>query len=307
MQRIRNLPAADIVAVLYLLGAAAVFSLSWDSGFEYRNAVLLNILFVIALIFTSPMGRPSTVTTRRSFRTPFGKPFRVLRGFYPLLLIGLIYVQTGFFIRLLYGPTFTFDAMVAAWDLAVFGVNPNRWMYTALPGRFWAETMHLLYVLFYPLLAGGFLFVIFRRPEDYPRFAFIFICSFLCFVAMFVGFPVSGPMEHRVGLFPDTVLFSNLVDRLYTFGIPASGGAFPSAHVGQSVILLLALWPIGKGTAILVIGIILGIAVSMVHATVHYAVDAVAGVPAGILLYSLWNRVYARGIARAGLSRQTVY
>jgi hypothetical protein len=276
---------AELVVILYLAFASAVFATQWDGSGDYSRAILENLVFAVVLLASA-----------REEALP--KLLAAVRRFYPLVFFGIAYVQVGLFIRLVWGTGFTFDSLVASWDAALFGGNPHMRMHQALPGRFWAELMHFLYVLLYPLLFGGFLFVIQRRSEDYQRFAFVFLTSFLSFVVIFILFPVSGPMEYRQGLFPATVLLSNLVDYLFSFGIPSAGGAFPSLHVGMGVILFLLLQPISAGGGALILLVTLGIGVSMGYASVHYSIDAVAGVPAAIATYCLWNAAYRR-IVRA--------
>ena len=302
--------ATEILSAVYLVGAGLLFTTRWNTSVEFRSAVIENAAFLLFLVLTMGLRRvwagSAAVHGQEARRSAGREPaaraevrraatiLQTARDLYPLVLCGIAYVQVGLFARLLYGPGVTFDSVVAAWDSAFFGVSPHIWMHQVLPGRFWAEMMHLLYVLYYPLLLGGFLFVLVYRRWDYRRYAFVFVASFFSFVGVFSVFPVSGPMGYREGLFPDTILLSNLVDYLYSFGIPVEGGAFPSAHVGQSVVVLLLLRPIGKPVQALILFVTLGIAVSMAFASVHYAIDAVAGVPAGILLYYLWNGVYRR-------------
>ncbi|TVR70940.1 MAG: hypothetical protein EA427_05055 [Spirochaetaceae bacterium] len=285
---------ADRVSLAYLLGASAIFLLHWNSGADYRSAVVRNVAFAAFLLLT---GRERGRGLRpEGVRPEALRPEGVVRGLYPLILTGFIYVQVGLFIHILFRPPLTFDHLVERWDAALFGLNPHMWLHRALPGRFWAEVMHLLYVLFYPLLVWGFLLVLLRRRHDYERFAFVYICAFLSFCAIFVAFPADGPMPYRQGLFGGDVLFSNLVDYLFSHGIPLTGGAFPSAHVGQSVVLLLLLLPLSRFATAAAVLVIIGIGVSMGYASVHYSIDAVAGAPAGAILYFLWNGVYRRWV-----------
>lgn len=290
---------ADRVSLVYLLGSSALFLLHWNGGSDYRSAVMRNVALAAFLLLTArgrrwqllPEGAGPEVEGLRLRSLP-----GVLRGLYPLVLAGFVYVQVGLFIHILHRPPVTFDPLVERWDAMLFGLNPHMWLHRVLPGRFWAELMHLLYVLYFPLLVWGFLLILLRRRHDYERFAFVFICSFLTFCAIFVLFPADGPMPYREGLFGGEVVFSNLVDYLFSHGIPLTGGAFPSAHVGQSVVLLLLLLPLSRSATAAVVLIIIGIGVSMGYASVHYSIDAVAGAPTGAILYVLWNGVYRRRV-----------
>ncbi|MFP4644295.1 MAG: phosphatase PAP2 family protein [Spirochaetales bacterium] len=265
----------------YLLLAGMILASHWGEASEYAPHALLNLAAAVVIWYTA-------------LHPPRSRVLRLAWALYPLVLIGIAFVQVGPLARIVYGPSFTFDPLVAEWDAIVFGLNPHAWLHEALPGRVWAELMHLLYVLYFPLIIGAFLFVAERRPHDYPRFAFVFLASFLTFVVVFVLFPATGPLDYREGLFGSEVIFSSLVDFLFTFGVPDPGGAFPSSHVGQSVVVLLLLRPVSRSMAAVIVFVILGIGVSMGYASVHYSVDALAGLPSGAVLYFVWNRVYRR-------------
>ena len=280
-----ELSYTDRLAFIYLIGVALILGARWSAGFDYWYNALLNLAFALVLWITA-------------IRPPRSNVLRGIRALYPLILIGVAFVQVGPLARMIYGQSFTFDPLVAEWDAYVFGLNPHAWLHEVLPGRLWAELMHLLYVLYFPLIIGAFLFVWLRRPEDYPRFSFVFLASFFTFVVVFVLFPATGPLDYREGLFGSEVIFSELVDFLFTFGIPDPGGAFPSSHVGQSVVVLLLLRPLSRRMTAVVVFIILGIGMSMGFAAVHYSIDAVAGLPSGAVLYYLWDRAYRRFAAR---------
>lgn len=275
---------ADIIALVYLVSASVALATRWEVGPEYQMAVQSNLLLALVVW--------CSWVYRHRFRA-----VGFLRMFYPLPLIGLAFVQVGLFARVIFEAGFTFDPLVAQWDAMVFSINPHMWYHRAVPGRLAAELMHFLYVQYFPLLFGSFLFVIAKRRHDYPRFAFVFLASFLSFVLVFIAFPATGPLDYREGLFSDAVVFSNLVDYLFSFGIPDPGGAFPSSHVGQSVVVLLLLLPLSRPVTALIVFVIIGIGVSMAYISVHYQIDAVVGVPAGIALYVLWNAVYLRWLA----------
>ena len=272
---------ADRLALLYLVPAALILAFGWNSGFDYRQNAALN-LGLAAIIWITAVYPPRSYILQS------------IRALYPLVLIGVVFVQVGPFARMIYGPSFTFDPLVAEWDAQFFGLNPHVWMHEVLSGRLWAEFMHFLYVLYFPLLLGGFACVWLRRRHDYPRFSFVFLGSFFTFFVVFVLFPATGPLDYREGLFGSHVIFSELVDFLFTFGIPDPGGAFPSSHVGQSVVVLLLLRPLSRPMKALIVFIIAGIGISMGYAAVHYSIDAVAGLPSGVILYYAWDRAYRR-------------
>ncbi|MEX0823089.1 MAG: phosphatase PAP2 family protein, partial [Balneolaceae bacterium] len=81
----------------------------------------------------------------------------------------------------------------------------------------------------------------------------------------------------------------------FLIGAP-DGAAFPSSHVGQSVGIYLLLQPMSKKFRILLGLMILGIALSMVYASIHYAIDAAAGFISGWIFYTILNAIYLKFI-----------
>lgn len=279
------LPPADRLAVGYLIVAALLLFARVSASTEYVTQALVAAGGVVLIAGTA-------------IYPPRSAALRFVRALYPLAFISIAYIHVGPFAHTLYGEGVSFDPLVAEWDRLLFGSNPHLWFHELAPGRPVAEIMHLLYSLYFPLLLAGVLYVWFRRREEYPRYAFVFLGSFITFVVVFAILPASGPLEFRAGLF-DGVLMSRFVDFLFGFGIPSVGGAFPSSHVGQSIVVLLLLRPLRRGPALLILFVIAGISVSMVYGAIHYAIDAVAGIPSGIALYYAWDRIY-RYCARGG-------
>lgn len=222
-------------------------------------------------------------------------PMPVLRYCYPVLLLMLVYFEVQMFSELIYDSNFNYDTIVKQWDVALFGFNPHLHWHKRMPGRFWAELFHLLYLLYYPLLVGSFLWVWKYRVEDYPRFAFVYLGMFLTFIVIFILFPVYGPMDYRGARFDELSYFSRVINILFSIG-ESNGGAFPSSHVGQSVGIYLLLRPMSLRMKMLLGGVITGIGLSMVYCSIHYAVDAVTGLFTGWILYVAWNYVYNRSV-----------
>lgn len=277
---LRNLGTGDRLATGYLAIATLLLLIHSISDQAAAAHAIMNIVAIGVIGWTA-------------FRPFEWYPARLLRALFPLLFIGLAYVQVGFFAQMLYGSGVSFDPLLEAWDEQLFGVSLHEVVHRLLPGRFWAELMHALYLLYYPLLSGSILFVWHFRPSRYPRFVFVFMGVFLTYVCIYVLFPATGPLEYRSGLFGEEVIMSRLVDFLFGFGIPSVGGAFPSSHVGQSVAVFMLLRPMKRSASVLVLFVIAGIAVSMVYGSIHYTVDAIAGIPTGLLFFCVWLSVWS--------------
>lgn len=218
--------------------------------------------------------------------------FRIL---YPLVTIALVHVEVELFIEMIYGADPYLDHIVLKWDAALFGVNPHLYFQAQLPQLYWNEFFHLLYISYYPFLFGSLIWVWKKRRYDFPRFVFIYLGLFFTFVVIFSLFPVIGPLEIRDNLHVNPGVISRFVDFLFLIGAP-DGAAFPSSHIGQSVGIYLLLHPMSKKSRILLGLMILGIALSMVYASIHYAIDAAAGFISGWIIYTILNAIYLKFI-----------
>lgn len=274
----KGLLSADRLAIGFLSFTGLWLLFNSTKGTEYLIYGLGNLSLSGLIWIIGKSGRQSTL-------------IYLMQIFYPLAVIFITHLEVELFIHLIYGKDFSFDPLVKNWDSLLFGTNPHLHFHYLLSQRFWAEIWHLFYITYYPLLAGSLLWVWTRRPKDYPRFVFVYLGIFLTFVTIFSFFPVIGPLDYRVGLFDGTSAVATFVDVLFVFGAP-DGAAFPSSHVGMSVSIFFLLQPMNKTIKTGILIVIIGISLSMVYASIHYAIDAAAGFLSGWLLYRMWNGIY---------------
>ena len=225
-------------------------------------------------------------------RKPLPHPMQILRFCYPVILLMLIYYEVYMLSQLIYESNAHFDTLILDWEAMLFGGHPHRYWFQLLDGRLWAEFFHLMYLAYYPLLIGSYLYVWGWRPYDLNRFAFVYLGIFITFTLFFAVFPVHGPVAFRDVHLNDAGFFSRVVDFLFVIG-ESPGGAFPSSHVGQSVGIFFLLRPLNKNISLLIWAIILGIGLGMIYGSIHYTLDAITGLLAGWLLYLVWNKVYS--------------
>ena len=219
-----------------------------------------------------------------------------MRYIYPVILLAIIHYDVGYFIPMIYGEGNTFDAEVKNWEADLLGSNPHLHLHALIPQPFWVEVIHFFYLTYYPILVGSLIWIWLYRAEDFPRFAFVYMGMFLTFVLIFTLFPVIGPLDCRDGLFDEKSVLAGVIDFLFYVGAP-DGAAFPSSHVGQSVGVFMLLRPMSRQIQILLTVCILGIGFSMVYGSIHYTVDAIAGLIAGLAFFFLWNSVYRKYFA----------
>lgn len=282
---IARLPfSSDRLSVLTLWCTGFILVLCSFIDLEYLLFGFLNLLLSVFIWLLAV----------NSYRSVF---LKTLRYIYPVLLITVLHYEVGIFIPLIYGEHFTFDPLIARLDENLFGNNPHQYFYSILPQQVSSEIIHFFYLTYYPILIGSLVWIWKNRTHDYPRFAFVYIGIFLSYVIFFIFFPVHGPLDFRVGLFDNGHYLASFIDFLFFVGAP-DGAAFPSSHVGQSVGVYLLLRPLTHKVHALLIMCIAGISISMVYASIHYAIDAVAGLITGVFLYFLWNQLYLRYLSK---------
>lgn len=204
------------------------------------------------------------------------------------------------------------DHVVIAWEQNLFGCQPALLFCKAAPWAFFSELMDLGYVSYFPMIAVVVLFYFCRRYAEYERVAFVVLGAFFIYYVVFILVPVVGPTFYykavgvgdiAKGVFPNMHDYFNLYQDClespgYTDGVfyhlvedaKAAGerptAAFPSSHVGVSTVLMLLAWHSGNRRLLY---ILLPFYVLLCFATVyiqaHYAVDALAGLASGVVLY----------------------
>lgn len=224
-------------------------------------------------------------------RPPRSSLGRTVREMYPLALLLVCYLEVDLLARAIHGPS-GHDTLVRSWDDGLFGGHPHSVLALWLDGWVWREAFHLLYVSYYLLLTGSYVGMWATAPERFPRFVFVVVGMFFSFLAVFVAFPVAGPLPETSAM--TSGWFPQLVAWIYV-PFRANGittGAFPSSHVGMSVGIACLLAPRRWTRRGLLWGLVAGIAVSTTYGRFHYAIDAVAGLAAGGLFYLFWTTLY---------------
>ena len=142
--------------------------------------------------------------------------------------------------------------------------------------------------------------------------SFVLITSFFIYYTIFVILPVTGPQFYYLAVGTDKIaagIFPNLTDYFLTHSerMAAPGwsdgffyhlldithnagerptAAFPSSHVGvTTVIMLLACHTRSKALVFSMLPFFILMCLSTVYIYAHYAIDAIAGLLTGIIIY----------------------
>lgn len=205
------------------------------------------------------------------------------------------------------------DHHFAALEQSIFDCQPalefaNHWTHPV-----WSELMYLGYSSYFLLISIVVVYYFIWRYEEFHRTVFIILTSFFVYYVIFVALPVTGPQYYYLAAGLDNIsqgVFPNVGDYFLTHDemmkMPGyedgwfyqimvnahSAGerptaAFPSSHVGVTVILLLLAW---RSKSRLLIWFVFTLFLLMCLATVyiraHYVVDVFAGLLSATIMYT---------------------
>ena len=211
------------------------------------------------------------------------------------------------------------DHRFAALEQHIFGSQPALWFADRCSHPVFSELMHMGYASYYPLMVIVLLYYFFYRYADFGRAAFVVLASFFAYYVIFVLLPVAGPQFYYQavglddiarGVFPDLGhyfashqeclpipgwrdgFFYHLVVIAHDAGERPTA-AFPSSHVGVTTVLMLLAWH--SRSRRLFFGMLpffLLMCFATVYIQAHYAIDALAGLVTGVIIYFLLRYIY---------------
>ena len=213
------------------------------------------------------------------------------------------------------------DPVFAGLEQSVFGFQPALVFARACTSPVFSELMYMGYSSYFLLIAVVALYYFFRRYQEFERTSFVILASFFAFYIIFVALPVTGPQYYYLaagldniaqGTFPPVGDYFATHDQMmempgwkdgafYQFMLHAhSAGerptaAFPSSHVGVTLIMLLLAWRSGSRRLFgFVLVMFLLMCLATVYIRAHYAIDVVAGIGVGVLFYFTLYYIYQR-------------
>jgi membrane-associated phospholipid phosphatase len=164
----------------------------------------------------------------------------------------------------------------------------------AFPQAMVAEIMYLGYFSYYVIFTFTFLYFFFTGHSQSERAMFYCLCSFFIFYLIFIFVPVSGPQFYYP--FPH-----NQVPEGYFFGalmrfIQASGeqptGAFPSSHVGLTMIAMYLLFRNAGKCFFIILPFAIILVASTVYIKAHYLIDVIAAFILTPVIFMLSKKIY---------------
>lgn len=239
-----------------------------------------------------------------------------LRVLVQMLLLGWWYKDT-YDINTLFP---NLDHIVASWDQYLFGCQPALLFAERFTQPILSEFLEISYASYYPIIIAVCLYYFFNRYKEFQKCCFIITAAFFTFYLIFDLIPVAGPMYYypaigmssvAKGVFPSVGHWFSThlsmmkppgwVDgigyQLITsiHGSERPTGAFPSSHIGITVVcLILAARTRSKALFFSILPFGIGIFFATIYIRAHYAIDAITGLAFGFVLYAFWALVARR-------------
>ena len=306
MKRNKGLLAFEWVAMGYMVLTLVMMGFLWNRLPNRDSMLWLRAEFLVA-----------TLAAWLVYRWHPCRLFMFVRIMVQMVFLSWWYPDTYELNRVL--PNL--DHLFASAEQTVFGCQPSLLFSQAVPYGWFSELMCLGYVSYFPLMLIVYLYYFFQRYHEFQMTAFVMLTSFFIYYVVFILLPVTGPQFYYLAVGTEQIaagVFPNLGDWFLTHSerMAAPGwsdgffyhlldlthdagerptAAFPSSHVGiTTVVMLLAL----RTRSLKLIFTILPFYVLMCFSTVyiyaHYAIDALAGLVTGVLLYYVLRSLYAK-------------
>jgi membrane-associated phospholipid phosphatase len=222
-------------------------------------------------------------------------PVTLLRQLLPLALVVYWYPETYYIDSFLFP---NLDGFFMKADALLFGGQPSLSFCRIVPWLWFNELMNFAYLSFYFIIILTVRASYKMEKAKGAKTACMLLFSFLCYYVLFIIFPVMGPQFYFPppnNCTPDTWPFRAAMQLLQDCGEKPTG-AFPSSHVGITVICLLILYAqkIRKlFWALLPLAVLL--IISTVYIKAHYLIDVAAGLLTAPFLYragcSVWEKI----------------
>jgi membrane-associated phospholipid phosphatase len=211
-----------------------------------------------------------------------------VRYAFPLALITYWYPETYYMNECLFD---NLDSVFAGIDQWLFGCQPALEFSKALPYRWLSELMSFGYFSYFLILVFIAVYLYFANKKAGEKAVFVLLCSFFIYYILFIILPVVGPQfyfpDNQV---PDGYLFRPLLIAAQSTGEKPTG-AFPSSHVGVSIIYLIIIYKYARKYFAYFVPIVIMLIISTVYIKAHYVIDVIGGAVSAPIIYFCANKL----------------
>jgi len=248
---------------------------------DYIGVLLFHLGMIVLVILLAQYARSQD-----------SRPVIFVRLLYPVLMMTFFYQFSGVLVSTV-TPQF-FDAELITMETAIFGINPTLWLDGHL-NIVVTELLSAAYFSYYFLIPGLALVLFFsRRDREIRRFMTATCITFFVSYLMFILYPVAGPRFFFAGQYQNEItgfIFRPLV-QLVLDNAAFKGGAMPSSHVAEAIIVMLfAIRNYGR-RAYFLIAVVIGLALGTVYGRFHYVSDVAVGTAMAFVIYWLTLNFY---------------
>jgi len=213
------------------------------------------------------------------------KIIKFIRYAIPIALIVFWYPETAYFNNCIFA---NLDTYFAAADQYLFGCQPSLLFSEVLDGRIMSEIMAFGYFSFYFTIIFTVFYFFFEYDKKISeKISFIILFSFFAFYIIFIFLPVEGPQFYFTdNKIPEGFLFYKMLTIAQLCGEKPTG-AFPSSHIGISLIYLFIYFKYNRKIFYILLPIFVILAFSTVYIKAHYVVDVIGGFVVAPVFYWL--------------------
>lgn len=215
-----------------------------------------------------------------------------VRLVFPLALITYWYPETYYLNHDVLIPNL--DPFFERIELQLFSCNPAMSFSRLVPYAWFSELMYFSYFSYFLIyIYIGCLFF-FKYPEKLYPVIFSVLMSFFVFYIVFIFLPVQGPQffwSYPDNKVPDGYFFCKLMRFTQSMGEKPTG-AFPSSHVGMTLIYMWIFYKHNRKSFWLILPLACLLIMSTVYIKAHYLIDVIGGFIAAPIIYWLSRKIY---------------
>ena len=282
MQKQGSLFPVDKALIIYILITSIIMVFGVINGQENITIHFLARIVVILFIFT--------LTYLDKKPAGSNNLYKIIRNFYPLALLPSIYKETGYLNNTFFDY---FDPFFVDLEFQLWHTQPSLMFSELFPQQWFSELVHLGYFSFYFLIFGLIIFLYQKDKAKGIRVLALIMISFLLYYLIFIIFPVEGPLFY---FSPEELnmnghgFFYSLVHLAQDIG-ETQTAAFPSSHVGMSLIILYLSYKYARQLFPVILVLCLLLWPATVYIKAHYLVDVIGGFVSApiILAAAVWT------------------
>jgi membrane-associated phospholipid phosphatase len=216
-----------------------------------------------------------------------------MRNFYPLALLAFWYTETFYF----HGISFNYiDPYIVRWESVLFSMQPSLEFSRLFPQRWFSELLYSGYFSFYVLIFLVCFIVYLAQRKSFNEVIYTVVFSFYLFYIIFAIVPSMGPhywFHIPPAEIPGGYIFADAVNLAQEIGETPTG-AFPSSHVGISVLILCLCFRYIRPWFYVFLPVVILLCAATVYIKAHYLLDVISGIACVPVLLWLSRLTFSR-------------